>query len=100
MTNIEDKKLKCRDCGQDFDFSAGEQKFFESKGFNPPSRCTDCRKKKKAGQPTSPQETSAPSGNFTITCSKCAKSTQVPFRPRNTEGILCDECFRASNDKA
>ena len=43
----QDIKLVCRDCKKEFVFSAGEQKFFEQRGFNPPSRCPQCRKKKK-----------------------------------------------------
>ena len=36
----QDKTLICRDCGQEFIFSAGEQEFFASKGLqNEPGRC-------------------------------------------------------------
>ena len=39
-----DKTLSCRDCGQSFVFTAGEQEFHVQKGFNnSPSRCPDCR---------------------------------------------------------
>ena len=45
---FEDKTLKCRDCGVDFVFTAGEQEFYAQKGFeNEPTRCNDCRRKKK-----------------------------------------------------
>src|SRR4051794_19246399 len=44
-----DKSLACRDCGQAFVFSSGEQEFFAQKGFtNEPSRCPDCRSARKA----------------------------------------------------
>ena len=40
----QDKTLKCRDCGQDFVFTASEQAFFAEKGFqNEPGRCPACR---------------------------------------------------------
>jgi len=40
----EDKTLICKDCGQEFIFSAGEQEFYAEKGFeNEPIRCKDCR---------------------------------------------------------
>ena len=40
-----DKELVCRDCGQKFVFTAGEQEFYQQKGFdNEPTRCTDCRR--------------------------------------------------------
>ena len=46
-----DKKLSCRDCGADFYFTEGEQRFYAEKGFtNEPSRCPECRKAKKAQQ--------------------------------------------------
>lgn len=45
---MEDKTLKCKDCGSDFVFTSGEQEFYKEKGFeNEPQRCPDCRKAKK-----------------------------------------------------
>jgi NAD-dependent SIR2 family protein deacetylase len=44
-----DKTLVCKDCGQQFVFTAGEQEFYEQKGFtNEPTRCPECRKVRKA----------------------------------------------------
>lgn len=45
---MEDKKIICKDCGKEFIFTVGEQKFFESKGFTAPARCKECREKRKA----------------------------------------------------
>lgn len=44
---FEDQNMACQDCGRDFVFTAGEQEFFESKGFTPPKRCKPCRKANK-----------------------------------------------------
>lgn len=45
---MEDKTLKCKDCGSDFVFTSGEQEFYKEKGFeNEPQRCPNCRKAKK-----------------------------------------------------
>ena len=44
---MEDKNLVCRDCGNEFVFSAGEQEFYAGKNFPDPVRCPDCRKVKK-----------------------------------------------------
>lgn len=45
---LEDKTLKCKECGQDFVFSAGEQEFYAQKGFqNEPVRCAPCRQARK-----------------------------------------------------
>ena len=44
----EDITLTCRDCGEEFVFTAGEQQFYAEKGFkNQPKCCKACRDKKK-----------------------------------------------------
>ncbi|MDF2841328.1 MAG: CDGSH-type zinc finger protein [Clostridia bacterium] len=43
-----DKDLNCKDCGNTFVFTEGEQAFYKEKGFeNEPQRCADCRRAKK-----------------------------------------------------
>jgi hypothetical protein len=45
--SFQDKSIQCFTCGTTFTFSAGEQKFFASKGLtNEPRRCPQCRKSK------------------------------------------------------
>lgn len=39
----QDKELTCKDCGQNFTYTTGEQEFFESRGFSEPTRCKACR---------------------------------------------------------
>ncbi|MBQ5519426.1 MAG: zinc-ribbon domain-containing protein [Clostridiales bacterium] len=49
----EDKTLKCKECGAEFVFTAGEQEFYAEKGFqNEPQRCkvTRARKQRSATQ--------------------------------------------------
>jgi hypothetical protein len=44
MQEYSDTTLTCRDCGNEFIFTAGEQSFYAEKGFtNKPSRCPSCR---------------------------------------------------------
>jgi len=43
-----DQILTCNDCSSTFTFTEGEQDFFKDKGFNPPTRCPDCRRRRKA----------------------------------------------------
>ncbi|MDD4876544.1 MAG: zinc-ribbon domain containing protein [Dehalococcoidales bacterium] len=38
-----EKILTCADCGQDFIFTEGEQRYFWSKGLAEPKRCKPCR---------------------------------------------------------
>ncbi len=44
----QDKELTCKDCGQSFTFTAGEQEFFQSRGFSEPIRCKTCRDVRKS----------------------------------------------------
>ncbi len=47
--SFQDKSIQCSDCGTTFTFSAGEQEFFQTKGFtNEPKRCPSCRRVNKA----------------------------------------------------
>ena len=44
-----DRQLTCMDCGQPFVFTAGEQEFYERKGFKEePKRCKNCREARKS----------------------------------------------------
>lgn len=47
-----DQILTCSDCSSTFTFTEGEQTFFKDKGFNPPTRCADCRRRRKAEKMT------------------------------------------------
>ena len=39
----EDKTLVCKECGNEFVFTAGEQEFYAERGFqNEPQRCKAC----------------------------------------------------------
>lgn len=98
--SYQDKKLKCRDCGGEFTFTSGEQEFFAQKGFEAPSRCPDCRKKKKSlHKKREPTVETHPSQIYEIICSSCAKKVDVPFKPRNPEGVLCAQCFEKNKNK-
>eukprot|EP00290_Baffinella_frigidus_P013377 CAMPEP_0180163836 /NCGR_PEP_ID=MMETSP0986-20121125/30028_1 /TAXON_ID=697907 /ORGANISM="non described non described, Strain CCMP2293" /LENGTH=229 /DNA_ID=CAMNT_0022114531 /DNA_START=25 /DNA_END=714 /DNA_ORIENTATION=+ len=41
-----DEMIECRDCKEEFPFTAGQQKFHASKGFSNPTRCAECKAKK------------------------------------------------------
>jgi Probable zinc-ribbon domain len=38
-----DQTRICRECGDVFDWSANEQKWYEDRGFKAPNRCKPCR---------------------------------------------------------
>lgn len=50
MEEYQDKTIECKDCGNSFTFSAGEQEFYNQKGFNAPVRCKKCREARKLTQ--------------------------------------------------
>lgn len=83
----EDKTLVCKDCGNEFVFTAGEQEFYAEKGFeNEPTRCKDCRAARKAAVRQAREM-------HDVVCADCGKQTQVPFIPKDDRPVYCDECF-------
>jgi CxxC-x17-CxxC domain-containing protein len=108
-----DTTLTCRDCGQAFTFTSGEQDFYASRGFSEPSRCADCRAARKqqrdgGGSSYSSYGSSgsygggggyssggqrAPREMFSATCSSCGQEAQVPFQPSGDKPVYCSACF-------
>ncbi|MBI2757040.1 MAG: zinc-ribbon domain-containing protein, partial [Chloroflexi bacterium] len=70
-----DKTLTCRDCGQEFVWTAGEQEFYASRGLqNPPGRCTTCRAERRSQRDSGGGAySSGPRQMFSATCSNCGK---------------------------
>ena len=119
---MSDKTLTCRDCGQAFTFTAGEQAFYLERGFSEPQRCPACRSARKAQRASGGGGydsgyggggsyssggygggyessgggggySSAPRQMYPATCSNCGKQTEVPFMPRSDKPVYCRECF-------
>ncbi|MCC6176946.1 MAG: zinc-ribbon domain containing protein [Chloroflexi bacterium] len=97
-----DKTLSCRDCGQAFIFTTGEQEFFASRGFtNEPTRCPACRAERKANRDSGGYSDSYGGGGgyrreremFSATCSACGQEARVPFQPRGDKPVYCSNCF-------
>lgn len=44
---LRDHWLVCIECGHEFVFEVGEQKYYKSKGLLIPKHCPSCRKKKR-----------------------------------------------------
>ncbi len=91
-----DKNLTCVDCGAQFVFSAEDQEYHASRGFqNEPRRCQSCRQARKAergngggGGGYSPSRQMYP-----VTCAECGRETEVPFEPRGDRPVYCRDCF-------
>ncbi|NQU02834.1 MAG: zinc-ribbon domain containing protein [Syntrophaceae bacterium] len=41
-----DETIQCIQCDRNFVFSAEQRKQFMARGFDPPTRCPECRKRK------------------------------------------------------
>lgn len=82
-----DETLICKECGEEFVFTAGEQEFYEEKGFqNKPQRCKKCRDARKAASRPAREM-------FTITCSRCGEEDEVSFKPTGDRPVYCRKCF-------
>ena len=87
----EDKTLVCKDCGKEFVWTAGEQEFYASRGFeNQPQRCKPCRDARKNGGARS---NSGERQMFDAVCAACGKACKVPFQPREDRPVYCSDCF-------
>jgi CxxC-x17-CxxC domain-containing protein len=88
ISMYEDKTLICKECGEEFIFTAGEQEFYAEKGFqNEPARCKPCRDARKSNGRGRREMHDA-------ICAECGAPTQVPFVPKNDRPIYCSECYR------
>ena len=71
----EDKTLVCKECGNEFVFTAGEQEFYAERGFqNEPQRCA--------------------------VCAACGGEAKVPFEPKSDRPVYCSECFAKMREQA
>ena len=94
----EDKVLVCRDCGQEFVFSAREQEFYAEKGFqNEPGRCPSCRqaRKQSSSNRNSGGYARAPRQMYPAVCASCGAETEVPFQPSGEKPVYCRDCYQA-----
>ncbi len=89
---FQDKTIVCKDCGQEFPFTAKDQAFFAEKGFdNEPQRCKPCRDARKGNNN---RDRNSDRQMFDTTCSECGAPCKVPFQPRGDRPIYCSDCFR------
>nr|WP_233097581.1 zinc-ribbon domain containing protein [Dictyobacter vulcani] len=99
-----DQTLYCRDCNQEFTFTAGEQEFFASRGLtNAPTRCPSCRAARKQAGGGRRGSSSGFGGGYrereprqmySATCASCGNEAQVPFQPREDRPVYCKDCYQ------
>jgi CxxC-x17-CxxC domain-containing protein len=89
---FEDKTLVCKDCGNEFLFTVGEQEFFVEKGFeNEPQRCKACRDARKNNDRAT--KSFGERRIFSAVCASCGGEAKVPFEPRDDRPVYCSGCF-------
>ena len=87
MDMLEDETLICKECGNEFVFTAGEQAFYQEKGFaNKPKCCKDCRTAKK-------NAVKAAKHYYTTVCAQCGGEAKVTFQPSSDRPVYCSNCF-------
>ena len=101
-----EKNLQCTVCGVEFPFSAEEQEFYQSKGFQEPRKCKPCRSAAKAQRQGGGGYGGGRGGGYggggydrpprqfyDVTCAACGQLTQVPFKPKGDRPVYCKACY-------
>jgi CxxC-x17-CxxC domain-containing protein len=100
-SEIADKNILCIDCGEDFNWTVGEQVFFRDKGLqNPPKRCKGCKqaKNERIAAITAAQAAGIKQRiEVAVHCAKCSGYTTVPFYPSQGRPVYCRTCFLEMN---
>lgn len=80
----QDETLVCKECGKEFVFTAGEQRFYAEKGFqNKPKTCRACRDARKNGAEK------AEKPRYEAVCAQCGAVAWLKFQPQTgSAGLL------------
>ncbi len=118
--SFQDRTVTCVDCGSEFIFTAGEQSFYQERGFDhPPRRCKNCRAARKGGGEggggggrgggrSSDYGGGPPRGGgggggrdrgsaremYDAICSACGGPARLPFQPAADRPVYCRNCFQ------
>ncbi|MHB1459889.1 MAG: DEAD/DEAH box helicase [Armatimonadota bacterium] len=87
----QDRTYVCRDCHNEFPFSAKLQEEFEELNLPFPNQCPKCHELQITKRPN--KRTGAVE-IFKAPCSKCGKEARLRTRPRGNTPILCADCFK------
>jgi len=93
----EDRALTCVECNSEFTFTADDQQFHASRGYQDPKRCPSCRQNRRSDRGDFGGGGGG-GGSFSRTmydavCADCGSQTQVPFLPRQDRPVYCSDCF-------
>lgn len=96
-SEFDDVPIKCVDCSQMFDWTAGEQAFYKAKQLeNPPKRCKPCKVAKNRRLEAIEQSRLTGKKHMIevkADCARCEQTTTVPFYPSQGRPVYCRACF-------
>jgi CxxC-x17-CxxC domain-containing protein len=119
-----ERTIECADCEREFVFTVPEQLFYAERGIAQPTRCPECRARRRAERNADVMRSTDGAdgpllwndgyGNYggsaekngkrgpragvrmySAVCSSCGRTTEVPFEPRGNRPVYCRECFNA-----
>ncbi len=102
----EERQLSCQSCGGEFAFTAEEQEFYDTKGFQEPKKCKPCRDAAKQSRSGGYGRGGGGGGGgynrgprqlYDAVCASCGVQTQVPFQPNGSKPVYCRECYQGSS---
>jgi CxxC-x17-CxxC domain-containing protein len=103
-----DRTLTCVQCGNDFTFTADDQQYHASRGYQEPKRCPACRAERRNSQGGGSYGGASSYGGggggydrpqrqmYSATCANCGREALVPFQPRGDKPVYCSECFQTN----
>ncbi len=108
--NYTDRSLTCVQCGNEFFFSAQDQEFHATRGYQDPKRCPSCRAERRNSQGGGSRSSSGSSSHggsdrpqrqmYSAICAQCGKEAQVPFQPRGDKPVYCSDCYQPARRSA
>ncbi len=124
---VEDSGVtECAECGKPFVFGSEERRFYRERGFKEPTRCLDCRERRRAernadlirdhdANASHSHYSDAPGhyggsnggqrpevirrASYPAVCGACGVETTVPFIPRHGRPVYCPACYRERRNR-
>ena len=88
---IQDQKLRCVQCGGEFNWSAGEQRFYEREGLHRPKRCKICCESRKQNTIFGARTVMTDTVTRRVLCSRCSAPASRESSKRRHRA-LCPKC--------
>jgi CxxC-x17-CxxC domain-containing protein len=100
--NYTDRTLTCVQCNNEFTFTADDQQFHASRGYQDPKRCPSCRAERRNSGGGQSAYSTGSYGSYdrprremhTATCAACGGEARVPFVPRGDKPVYCSNCYQ------